>query len=108
MECQTNNDPQLLRNSHDEPIMGHLNGVFLRYPHENNDKVKEVCEQGATLESQKVIEHYNWFNEPQMKLHHVNVTSFVGETTTEVDPWTNVSHWQWKGKCDYEIYVTCE
>ncbi|WFA91207.1 hypothetical protein [Bacillus subtilis] len=108
MECQPNNDPQLLRDIENRPIVKHVDGVYLRYPHEQNDKVPEACRQVAEGEAKKLIEAYNTFSSPAVELHHVNVTKYYGDTDTKLDPWTNVSHWEWKGYCEFETFVTCK
>ncbi|KAA0815496.1 hypothetical protein EI975_07290 [Bacillus licheniformis] len=108
MECQPNNDPQLLRDSNDKEIVRRVDGVYLRYPHPQHDKVPEVCRQVSEGEALKLIEAYNMFNTPQLKLDHVHVIHYDGETETDLDPWTNVSHWQWKGYCEFRTFVTCQ
>ncbi|MEH7478447.1 hypothetical protein V7175_13040 [Bacillus altitudinis] len=107
MECQPNNDPQLLRDIGNQPIIKKVENIYLRYPHEQNDKVPEACRQAAEGEAKKLIDAYNTFATPKVGLHHVHVTNFSGQTHTNVDPLTNVSHWEWNGSCEFETFVTC-
>ncbi|MFJ5794453.1 hypothetical protein ACILR7_08450 [Bacillus atrophaeus] len=108
MECQPNNDPQMLRDSNNNGIIRTIEGVFLRYPSENNDKVDQACKQLAEAEANKLIDSYNLFSEPKLKYHHVNVYDMIGKTKTEKNDLTGERHWQWKGSCKFETYVTCE
>ncbi|PEJ99584.1 MULTISPECIES: hypothetical protein [Bacillus cereus group] len=105
MQCNADNSTQTLTNKKGDSMVKTV-GLFLRYPHENNDKVDGHARDAASADAKKFIEDYNETHDQEVEFQDVLITKITGDTDTKCGA-DNVCHWQFKGEATYEILVQC-
>ncbi len=60
MQCNSNHSQQILTNADNQQVIG-AGILYLRYPHEQRDKIPGHAEDVSKVEVQKIINSYNMF-----------------------------------------------